>query len=65
VTGGASITGITGSGATRTVTVSTGTGTGSGTIGLNKTSNGTIADTAGNAMTVGNFTGEVYTITKP
>jgi hypothetical protein len=60
---GASITSVSaGPGNTRTVTVNTGTG--SGSIGLNKTSNTGITDLAGNAMTGGNFTGQVYTIDK-
>ncbi|HET9908415.1 MAG TPA: choice-of-anchor Q domain-containing protein [Anaerolineales bacterium] len=57
---GASISGISGSGATYTVTVNTGTG--DGTIGLNLNGAGTgIADAAGNAIG-GAVTGEVYTI---
>src|SRR6266498_4149264 len=64
---GASITGVTGSGASYTVTV--GTGTGSGTIGINLTDNDSIKDSANNALGGtgagnGNFTGEVYTIDK-
>jgi hypothetical protein len=60
---GASITSVSGSGATRTVTVNTGTG--NGTIGLNKTSNTGVADTAGNTLTGGTVTGQTYSIVKP
>jgi Bacterial Ig-like domain len=65
---GASITGVSGSGANYTVTASTGTG--NGTIGLNLTDNDSIADTpAGNKLGGtgagnGNFTGDAYTIDK-
>ena len=59
---GASVSGVSGSGATYTVTVNTGTG--DGTIGLNLNGSGTgIADAAGNAIG-GAVTGEVYTILK-
>ena len=57
---GASITGITGFGASYTVTVNTGSG--DGTIGLNLNSSGTgITDAAGNAIG-GGATGQLYTI---
>ena len=60
---GASITGVTGSGATRTVTVSTGSG--NGTIRLNVLDNDSIKDTAGNTL-AGSFTsGQAYTVKKP
>ena len=64
---GASISNVSGSGASYTVTASTGTG--SGTLGLNLTDNDTIVDTAGNLLGGtgvgnGNFTGQVYTIDK-
>ena len=65
---GASITGVTGSGATRTVTVNTGTG--SGTIRLDVVDDDTIIDAAakplgGAGAGNGNFiTGQVYTIDK-
>jgi len=59
---GASITSVSGTGATRTVTVSTGTG--SGTLGLNLTSATNIKDLAGNAMASTGlpFVGQTYTI---
>lgn len=65
---GASITSVTGSGATRTVTASTGSGT--GTLGLNLVDDDTIIDGAslklgGTGAGNGNFTGQVYTITAP
>ena len=56
---GASITGVTGSGATWTVTANTGSG--NGTLGLNMTSSGSIAPAISNLL----FTGQVYTINKP
>jgi hypothetical protein len=66
---GASIAGVTGSGATYTVTASSGTG--NGTLGLNLVDDNTIRDAAnngsklgGNSMGDGNFTGEVYAIDK-
>jgi Galactose oxidase, central domain len=64
---GASISGVSGSGAIYTVTV--GTGTGDGTIGLNLVDNDSIQDAATNKLGGtgagnGNFTGEVYTIDK-
>ena len=65
---GASITGVSGSGATRTVTVNTGTG--NGTIRLDVTDNDSIVDGAGNPLGGvgagnGDFTtGEVYTVDK-
>ncbi len=58
---GASITGVSGSGAAYTVTVSTGTG--SGTIRLNVPNTATITDLAGNALASLPFTsGEAYTV---
>lgn len=59
---GASITSVTGSGATRTITVATGSG--SGTLGLNLTSATGIKDLAGNALPTAGlpFVGQVYTI---
>jgi hypothetical protein len=64
---GASISSVTGSGATRTVTASTGTG--DGTLGLNLVDDDTIADAAGNQLGGtgagnGNKTGDVYSIDK-
>jgi hypothetical protein len=65
---GASITGVSGSGATYTVTANTGTGNGS--LGLNLTDNDSIMDGGGNSLRAsgggadGSFTGEVYTIDK-
>jgi LPXTG-site transpeptidase (sortase) family protein len=59
---GASITGISGSGATRTVTVNTGTG--DGTIRLDLSNNTGITDTIGNALVTNTFTGQSYTIIK-
>ena len=65
---GASITGVSGSGATYTVTVNTGSG--SGTIRLDVIDHDTILDGAGNklggtGLDNGNFTsGDVYTINK-
>src|SRR5262249_30070167 len=64
---GASISGVSGSGATYTLTVNTGTG--DGTIGLNLVDNDSIADGSGNKLGGtgagnGNFTGQVYTIDK-
>ena len=66
---GASIAGISGSGAARVVTVNTGSG--SGTIRLNVVDNGSIKDGTNNSLGGpqtgnGNYTsGETYTITKP
>ena len=59
---GASITSVTGSGATRTITVATGSG--SGTLGLNLATATGIKDLAGNALpTTGlPLVGQVYTI---
>ena len=65
---GASITGVSGSGATYTVTVNTGSG--NGTIRLDVIDNDTILDVAGNTLggtgiNNGNFTsGELYTLYK-
>ena len=59
---GASVTGVTGSGATRTVTVNTGSG--DGTIRLDVVTGGTIIDAAGNLLTSGFTGGQVYTIDK-
>lgn len=64
---GASITSVTGSGTTWTVTASTGTG--DGTLGLNLVDDDSIVDAVGNPLGGagagnGNFTGEVYTVTK-
>jgi len=58
----ASITAISGSGATRTVTVHTGTG--NGTIRLDVPATATIQDVAGNALVASYAGGEVYTINK-
>jgi hypothetical protein len=62
---GASVTGITGSGASRTVTVSTGSG--GGTLGLNLTAATGIKDVAGNALPSAGLpiVGQVYTVTTP
>ena len=65
---GASITSVTGSGATYTVTANTGTG--NGTLGLNLSDNDSIVDAGGNSLRAsgggadGSFTGQVYTIDK-
>ncbi len=60
---GASITGVTGTGATRTVTVNTGSG--DGTLRLNMTSSTGVADPAGNPVAPLPFsTGQVFTIDK-
>ena len=64
---GASISNVSGSGASYTVTASTGTG--DGTLGLNLIDNDTIVDTTANPLGGtgagnGNFTGQVYTIDK-
>jgi hypothetical protein len=66
---GASVSDVSGSGASRTVTV--GTGTGDGTLGLNLVDDDTIQDAAsapnklgGTGNGNGNFTGETYTIDK-
>jgi uncharacterized repeat protein (TIGR01451 family) len=64
---GASIAGVSGSGATRTVTVNSGTG--SGTLGLNLVDNDTIANASGirlggSGTGNGNFSGPAYTIDK-
>src|SRR5207253_647731 len=60
--GSPAITNVAGSGTTWTVTASTGSG--DGTLGLNKTSNTGVTDTAGNPLTGGTVTGQVYTIDK-
>ena len=62
---GASITGVSGSGANYTVTASTGSG--SGSLGLNLVDNDTIVDNNSNKLGGlgagnGNFTGQVYTV---
>ena len=60
---GASVTNVSGSGATRTVTVSTGIG--DGTVRLDLDDNGTIEDAVGNPLTGGDFTtGDTYAIDK-
>jgi trimeric autotransporter adhesin len=59
---GASVTGVTGSGATRTVTVNTGSG--DGTLRLDVVTGGTIIDAAGNLLSTGFTSGEVYTVDK-
>ena len=62
---GASITSVSGTGATRTVTVSTGSG--GGTLGLNLTSPTGISDIAGNTLSSSGlpFVGQVYTLLTP
>ena len=65
--GGASITGVSGSGTTYTVTADTGTG--DGTLGLNLADDDTILDNAGNPLAGpgagnGNFAGPAYTLDK-
>ena len=64
---GASITSVTGSGATRTVTANTGSG--GGTLGLNLVDNDSIVagttPLGGAGAGNGDFTGQVYTITVP
>jgi len=65
---GASITSVTGGGATWTVTANTGSGT--GTLGLNLVDDDSIIDGGGNKLGGtgagnGNFTGQVYTISTP
>jgi len=62
---GATITSVSGSGATRTVVVSTGSG--SGTLGLNLVDNNTIIDYLSNPLGGagsgnGNYTGEIYNV---
>lgn len=59
---GASVTGVTGSGATRTVTVNTGNG--DGTIRLNVLDNNSIVDQGANSLTAAFTSGEVYTVSK-
>ena len=63
---GASITNVSGSGASYTVTANTGTG--SGTLGLNLVDNDSITDgtnpLGGSGAGNGNFTGQVYAIDK-
>ncbi len=61
---GASITSVTGSGATRTVTV--GTGSGNGTVGIRMTSVTGVTDLAGNALSSTGipYTSPVYTVDK-
>ncbi|MCI0553760.1 MAG: CSLREA domain-containing protein [Anaerolineae bacterium] len=60
---GASVSGVSGLGSTYTVTVNTGSG--DGTLGINLDASGTgIVDAAGNAISNGGFTGDVYTILK-
>jgi gliding motility-associated-like protein len=60
---GASITGITGSGAVYTITVNTGTGNGTIRLDLKATGTG-IIDRPGNPILTGFTTGHVYTIAK-
>jgi hypothetical protein len=57
------VTGVSGSGASYTVTVSTGSGSGTLRLDLNGSGTG-IQDLAGNPITGGFSTGEVYTITE-
>ncbi len=60
---GASITSVSaGPGAARTVTVNTGSG--DGTIGLDLINGTGITDIAGNVLSAGTFTGQIYTIIK-
>jgi hypothetical protein len=59
---GASITGVSGSGATWTVTVSTGSG--NGTIHLNVLANGTILDVVNHPLNGAFSSGLTYTVTK-
>jgi hypothetical protein len=67
---GASITGVSGSGATRTVTVNTGSGSGNGTIRLDVVDDDSIMDISNNPLGGtgtgnGNFTsGQVYSLLK-
>jgi len=60
--GGASITGISGSGANYTVAVDTGAG--DGTLGLNLVNSTGLSDAAGNVVSNIPFTGQAYTIEK-
>ena len=60
---GATVSGVSGSGATRTVKVNTGSG--DGTIRLDAIDNDTILDTALNLLNGGFTSGEVYTLDKP
>jgi hypothetical protein len=57
---GATISNVTGSGATRTVSVNTGSG--DGTLRLDVSTGASITDTAGNALSVGYSAGEAYTL---
>src|SRR5207237_10547199 len=59
---GAAVTGVTGTGATRTVTVNTGSG--DGPLRLDVVTGGTIIDAAGNLLSTGFTTGEIYTVDK-
>ena len=59
---GATISGVTGSGATRVVTVNTGTG--DGTLRLDQLSGAGVTDAAGNGLTAPFTSGETYTIDK-
>ena len=64
---GATITSVSGGGATRTVVVNTGTG--NGTLGLDLVDNNTIIDyvanpLAGSGPTNGNFSGEIYDVVR-
>jgi hypothetical protein len=59
---GASVTGVSGSGATRTVTVNTGSG--SGTVEVELASVSGIVDAAGNVLAGTFTTGEAYTVDK-
>ncbi|MCB9155911.1 MAG: multicopper oxidase family protein [Caldilineaceae bacterium] len=62
---GATITAVTGSGASWTITASTGTG--GGTLGLNLTSASGIKDSAGNVLATAGlpFVGQTYTVVSP
>ncbi len=59
---GASVTGVSGTGATRTVTVNTGSG--SGTVEVELASVSGIVDAAGNVLAGTFTTGEIYTVDK-
>jgi MSHA biogenesis protein MshQ len=70
LTGSPAITGVSGSGTTYTVTASTGSSTSEGTLGLNLVDDDSIRDSSGTRLGGtgtgnGNFTGQVYTITRP
>ena len=57
---GAAVSGVSGTGSIYTVTVNTGSG--NGTIRLNVTTGGVIVDGAGNPLTAGYSSGEVYSV---